>query len=570
MTRYSKEDYERILNDENFYTEFTKTGWTVQLIDDQPGVRNVALEIDTKVGYPHIAYTREDTSNPDKIDIYYTYWNGTGWNSTRILNDFVETYRDRGIALGLDPDNQHAFFPWAYAPKPPSQDGLYEYNWHAHTHYTYGYKQGQLQVTGTGVVGANSVQRNVLVNLTVSPTNTAGEYVVDVYYHPNGTSRWRLEKRLAVDSVRLRLQGYDKFETLFWESGQYKLVLKQLAQYVYEEVPGGNLTLTCVETNRTAFCLFDWGYRGSDLLNFSTYWEGIDPSKWEVQILIVKTYPPYNARSDMCPTEVVIPEDAFHAAPTLRFDLNGAEGTWHNEVHDRMSAYYLTSDMSLVACIKKKNAARREWTRSIMFYIPFTMYYRGVSGNVTISPSNPVENDIITINITVQGLEELVSLYRQDAVKITITSEDRSDMSPAQHVVPIAMGHATLRRTIAPAGEYRISLYILPATNKATPVLLDTRTFTVTTGTILGDFLLSQRIMLGTDVFNGMVAGIILLGLTFAAGAGTRSTAVVGGVLTLGALGFSLTGYFPMWVGGLVILLAGAMVGHGLRKTITG
>lgn len=563
----------RDVTDIQWYKSEGWNTWNQTIFEVDGGVRNVALDVDDLTGQAHIAYTVEDATG--NVDVYYLYGTSTpggtmSWNRTLLADNWCTPKTDYGVAIGLDVRNRIAYIPRArFDPSDPTNSYM-EYD-SGPGKMAVAYYSGFVS-NGSIAVDSTTVFRGELFNATVVVAASAGDFRLLVERMNPATGTW-MDKpenviKVYFSGVQSILTGGDIVEMMLWHAGTYRLSVQWRSGVGsgWEFVPNANVTMTSIETNKDVYVLTDWGYRSDEPCNYSTHWNNITSTDWEVVF-------------GQC-----IPEEGWEDLPPSAFDRNWgfrfrdaavmplnhtAGGTWSAQILAPLVNFYARRDQTWVAVIRLNQTLypERDWLRKIFAYMYFEIYFDGMSGNLSV-PATCIEQTLVKLQAMVAGLAAAGRAYEQDYVVVDVECLDDESIKSESFNIPIRDGSGSVTGSFAPAGLWRCVMYAKTADLSENNYLLDVRVVDVTTGSFLGDAFLNQRRILGTGLFNALVSGAILFSMCLVVGVYTQSFTAMGIIMLLGGVGFTFVGWLPGWIGVIVIALAGLFLARLVRAVM--
>lgn len=551
--------------------------WDQTIFETSGGVRNIALDIDDITNQAHIAYTVEDATG--HVDVYYLYGQTSAggvmsWNRTLLSDDWCVPKTDYGVAIGLDVKNHIAYIPRSRFDSANPSNSYMEYaagpGAMAVAFYSDFIANGTISVIST------TVFRGELFNATVRLAAPGGCFRLYVFKLDPVTGQYSDK---AENIIKLYwggetsiLTGGDIVEMMLWHAGTYSLsVYHRLgAGAGWEPIPNVNLTMTSLEDNKDVYVVTDWGYRSDEPCNYSTYWNNITSSDWEVIFGLCYPEGRVSVWEDGVPPSAFDPgmEIVFRDATVMPLNAS-SPGNWSNQILPPLENFYAHRDQKWVAVIRLNQTKYPEsdWLRKIFAYMYFDVYYDGMSGNLSV-PSTCVEQTLVTLTARIRGLAAAGDAYEQTYVVVDMECLDDPSIRSDSYKIPIYGGNGSVVGSFSPAGNWRLVMYAKPTDPKESNFMLDSRDVSVTTGSFLGDAFLNQRRILGMGVFNALVAGAILLSMCLVVGVYTQSFTAMGIMLLLGGIGFTYTGWLPGWAGGIILALSGLMLARLVRAVI--
>jgi len=560
-----------------WYNEELSQGWNTwnqTIFETSGGVRNVALDVDEITNQAHIAYTVEDGAG--HVDVYYLYGQTSAggvmsWNRTLLANDWCVPKTDYGVAIGLDVKNCIAYIPRSRFDSSNPSNSYMEYaagpGAMAVAFYSDYIANGTISVLSTIVF------RGELFNATVRLAAPGGAFRLYVSKLDPLTGQYSDKPeniiKLYWGGKTSILTGGDIVEMMLWRAGTYQLsVYHRLgAGAGWEPIPNVNITMTSVETNKDVYVVTDWGYRSDEPCNYSTYWNNITAADWEV--ILGLCYTDRGWEDGTPPSAYDLNYEIVYRDATV-MPLNASSpANWSNTLLPPLQNFYAHRDQKWVAVIRRNQTtySQTDWLRKIFAYMYFDIYFDGMSGNLSV-PSTCVEQALVTLRARVQGLAAAGDAYAQDYVVVDVECLDDPSIRVDSYKLPIYGGNGSIVGSFSPAGLWRLTMYAKATDPKEGNFLLDVRDVDVTTGSFLGDAFLNQRRILGTGLFNSLVAGMILLSMCLVIGVYTQSFTAMGVMLLLGGIGFTYVGWLPGWIGAVVLALSGLMLARLVRAVI--
>jgi len=435
-------------------------GWNRTILDTTEGVRNVALDVDSLTGLVHIAYSVEDSGG--NVDYYYIYGgaslSGGAWNKTLLADDWATPDTDYGIGIAVNPRKRRAYIPRArFDPSDPDNSYL-EYDQGAGAMAVAYYSEfvGSGSITLEG--GGNKVYRGELFNVTVRANSAFGSYRL-VVNRLEG-NKYITENIILLYSAKIGIGGAgDKVEMMLWHAGSY-LLEAQFASGVGSEwstITNATLNLTSLETNKDVYIVTDWGYRADEPCNFSTYWNNITSSEWEV--IFGKCYPDRGWAGDPPSAYDLNHQIVFRNETVMALNAS-SEGNWSSQILGRLMNYYARTGDTWVAVIRHNQ----------------TIDFDGLSGNLSV-PSTCEEQSLVRMSAIVSGLEASGGAYHDDYVMVDVNCLDDPSISTSSFKIPIFQGNGSIVGSFSPAGLWKCTMYAVPTDPDEEIYLLDTLQF---------------------------------------------------------------------------------------------